>query len=59
MIDTERDELLDALEVAHRDLDLLLAIIATLDRSYMPTQSPVWPNMVARHELLKRYGRHR
>jgi hypothetical protein len=54
---TERDELLDALVDAHSDLDLLLATICTLDNKAMPTQSPVWPNMVKRHDLLKRYGR--
>ena len=59
MTNDERDELLDALEQAHRDLDLLLAQLATQTRTFMPSQSPVWPGMVARHELLQRYGRHR
>lgn len=56
-INKERDELLDALVTAHSDLDLLLAQIATLEKTFMPTKSPVWPNMVARHALLKRHGR--
>jgi hypothetical protein len=54
---TEREELLDALVDAHGDLDLLLATIFMLDNKAMPSQSPVWPNMVKRHDLLKRYGR--
>lgn len=59
MTETETAELLDALEAAHRDLDLLLATIVTLDHSFRPSQSAVWPNMVARADLLRRHGRFR
>jgi hypothetical protein len=58
MSDEAMNELLDALEAAHRDTDLLLAQLATLQRDFFPSRSPVWPNVVARHELLQRYGRH-
>jgi hypothetical protein len=59
MTEAEQAELLDALEAAHRDLDVLLATIVGLDRSFRPSQSSVWPNMEARADLLRRHGRFR
>jgi hypothetical protein len=56
-INKERDELLDALQEAHRALDLLLAQVATLENKFMPTQSPAWPAVLKAHRLLTRYGR--
>ena len=49
--------LLDALVAAHNEVDRLLATLATVDKTFMPSQSAVWPGVVARHELLKAYGR--
>jgi len=50
-------ELLDALLIAHRDLDLMLAQRCALQNDFRPTQSAVWPNTVARADLLRRSGR--
>lgn len=49
------NELLDALATAHRQVDMLMALVITLDNSFMPSQSPLWPDIVRRIELLQKY----
>lgn len=51
------NELLDALVRAHQQADAMLAAIITLDKTFRPSKSPFWLEMMLRHELLKRYGR--
>lgn len=53
MVDEEK-ELLDALIEAHSQVDILMAIVITLDNKFMPSQSPLWPEVVRRAELIKR-----
>jgi hypothetical protein len=52
---TETTELLDALATAHRQVDMLMALVISLDKSFMPSQSPLWPEIVRRVELLRKY----
>jgi hypothetical protein len=49
-------ELLDALCEAHRQVDSLLAQIIMLDNSFVPSKSPLWPEIMRRYELLRKYG---
>lgn len=49
-------ELVEALSEAHRQVDTLLAMVITLDRSFMPSQSPLWPEIVRRAELIRKHG---
>jgi hypothetical protein len=49
-------ELLNALVEAHHQVDILLAMVVTLDKSFMPSQSPMWPEIVKRAELLRKHG---
>src|SRR6185369_15810607 len=49
-------ELLDALIVAHRQVDMLLAQVITFDHNFMPSKSAAWPDIVRRHELIQKYG---
>jgi hypothetical protein len=54
MTTTER-ELLDALATAHRQVDMLMAMVITLDGSFMPTKASLWPDIVKRVELIQKY----
>ena len=49
-------ELLDALVKAHQQADLLLAMVVTLDKKFMPSQSSIWPEFVRRAELIQKHG---
>lgn len=44
---TDAAELLQALKKAHEAIDVLAAMVITLDKSFRPTESPIWPSMVA------------
>jgi len=48
-------ELLDALIEAHRQVDILLAMVITRDRTFRPTQSTLWPEIVRRAELINKH----
>jgi hypothetical protein len=52
-------ELIEALATAHRQVDMLMAMVITLDNSFinsfMPSQSSLWPDIVERIELLRKY----
>jgi hypothetical protein len=56
MPDTNDTELLDALAEAHRQVDMLMAMVITQDKTFMPSQSPLWPEIVKRAELLQQHG---
>lgn len=48
-------ELIDALATAHRQVDMLMELVIRLDKSFMPSQSSLWPDIVKRVELLRKY----
>jgi hypothetical protein len=48
-------ELVTALALAHRQVDLLMAMVITLDPSFMPSQTSLWPDIVARVELIRKH----
>jgi hypothetical protein len=48
-------ELLDALATAHRQVDILMAMVITMDGTFMPTKSSLWPDIVKRVELLQKH----
>lgn len=54
--DQEKAELLDALVEAHRQVDILLAMVTTRDQTFFPSRSALWPEIVRRFELIKRHG---
>jgi hypothetical protein len=49
-------ELVEALSEAHRQVDSLLAQLVMRDKTFMPSQSPFWPEVVRRVELIRKYG---
>ena len=54
--DNGRNELVEALATAHRQVDMLMAMVITLDNSFMPSKTSLWPDIVKRVELIKKYG---
>lgn len=54
-MNTDTQELVEALATAHRQVDMLMAMVITLDKSFMPSQSPLWPDLVKRVELLRKH----
>jgi len=54
--DNGRNELVEALATAHRHVDMLMAMVITLDNSFMPSKTSLWPDIVKRVELIKKYG---
>jgi hypothetical protein len=52
----EDTELVDALVEAHRQVDALLAMVVTMDKSFFPSQSPLWPEIERRAELIQKHG---
>jgi hypothetical protein len=53
---TETTELLDALATAHRQVDMLMAMVIGLDNSFMPSKTSLWPDIVKRVELMQKHG---
>ena len=53
----DRNEILKVLKAQHDALDILLAHLATVDRTFMPTQSPAWPAVVAGHAAIQKLER--
>jgi hypothetical protein len=53
--ETRHTELLDALIEAHRQVDTLLAMVITRDRTFRPSQSALWPEIVRRAELINKH----
>lgn len=51
----ERDGLVAALEIAHAQVDTLLALVATWDKTFFPSETELWPEIVRRNEILRRY----
>jgi len=49
------NELLDALATAHRQVDMLMALVISLDNTFRPTQSSLWPDIVKRVELIQKH----
>jgi hypothetical protein len=54
--DVKQKELLDALVEAHRQVDSLLAMMIMHDKSFLPTKSPLWPEVERRAKLLEKYA---
>lgn len=52
----ERDALIAALEAAHAQVDALLALVASWDKNFFPSETELWPEIVRRNEILRRYG---
>jgi hypothetical protein len=48
-------ELVEALALAHRQVDMLMAMVVTLDPSFMPSKTSLWPDILARVELIRKY----
>lgn len=48
-------ELIDALATAHRQVDMLMAMIITMDKTFMPSKTSLWPDIVKRVELIRKY----
>ena len=57
MNDNTVNELLDALVLAHGQVDTLLAMVIKLDPNFYPSKSMLWPDIVKRAELVRKYGR--
>jgi hypothetical protein len=51
---TKEQKLLDALVKAHQQVDQLLAMVIKLDQSFMPSKSPLWPEIERRSKLIWR-----
>ena len=51
----DNKELFDALATAHRQVDMLMAMVIGLDNTFMPTQTSLWPDIVKRVELIRKY----
>jgi len=51
----EIKELVEALALAHRQVDILMAMVISLDHSFRPSQTSLWPDIVARVELIRKY----
>ena len=51
----DKAELLDALATAHRQVDMLMALLITHDNSFMPTKSSLWPDIVKRVALIQKH----
>jgi len=49
------NELLDALVEAHVQVDMLMAVVISLDKSFMPSKSPLWPEIVRRVALIRKH----
>ncbi|MBT1509464.1 hypothetical protein KIP88_03020 [Bradyrhizobium sp. SRL28] len=49
------NELLDALVEAHVQVDMLMAMVIGLDKSFMPSKSALWPEIVKRVELIRKH----
>lgn len=49
-------ELVEALALAHRQVDMLMAMVITLDPSFMPSKTSLWPDIVARVELIRKHS---
>lgn len=49
------NELLDALVEAHVQVDMLMAMLIGLDKTFMPSKSPLWPEIVKRVELIRKH----
>ncbi|MCU1282324.1 MAG: hypothetical protein JWM53_5870 [bacterium] len=55
MVERERDELVEALRLAHRVIDSLLATLIVKDNDFRPTQSAVWPVAVKIAAILAKH----
>ena len=55
--DGHDDNLLDALDKAHRQVDTLLAMVIGYDKSFFPSETMLWPEIKRRAEILKRHGK--
>ncbi|WFU42624.1 hypothetical protein QA640_09270 [Bradyrhizobium sp. CB82] len=53
----ERDDLIDALEAAHDQINALLAMLAGRDYSFDPSETELWPEIDRRTEILQRHRR--
>jgi len=51
----EIKELVEALALAHSQVDILMAMVITLDPSFRPSKTSLWPDIVARVELIRKY----
>jgi hypothetical protein len=49
-------ELVEALEKAHQQVDILLAMVIEFDNTFMPSQSPLWPEIERRAKLIRENG---
>ena len=49
------NELLDALVEAHVQVDMLMAMVIGHDKKFVPSQSPLWPEIIKRVELIKKH----
>ena len=49
--------LLDALVAAHKQVKTLVEMHGALDPSFRPTESALWPEIAARAEILRRFGK--
>lgn len=54
---TERNELLDLLRDCHHVIDLALARVIELDKTFRPTQSGIWPIMERLSNVLRKNKR--
>lgn len=54
--DAKQTELLNALIEAHEQVDTLMAMIIVHDQKFMPSKSPLWPGILRRATLLRKYG---
>ncbi|UQR65087.1 hypothetical protein LRP30_07475 [Bradyrhizobium sp. C-145] len=52
----ERDDLVAALARAHEQIDALFAMYALKDHTFRLSETELWPEIVRRNEILRRYG---
>lgn len=52
----ERHDLLSSLALAHEQVITLLGLLVRKDNSFVPSETELWPEIVRRNEILRRYG---